>query len=230
MRNRDARIAGLFYLAAIVAGWFTLMYVPDKLIVTGDAVATAQNILANPSLFRAGMVGDLVTGVVWLGVVLALYRLLGDVDRTQANLMVVLGAFLQVPLYFVNVVNYVAALLLVQGAPFLSVFSEGQRDALAMLFLRLHHFELLASFVFAGLWLFPFGVLVYKSGFLPRVLGIWLVLDCFAWLAISLNGFLTPQYAGIVGTITFPITFAEVAITLWLLVAGARPSPSGVTS
>jgi len=230
MRNRDARIAGLFYLAAIVAGWFTLRYVPDKLIAPGDAVATAHNILANPFVFRAGMVGDLVTGVVWLGVVLALYRLLKDVDRTQANLMVVLGAFLQVPLYFVNVVNYVAALVLVEGAPFLSVFSEGQRDALAMLFLRLHHFELLASFVFAGLWLFPFGILVYKSGFLPRILGIWLILDCFAWLAISLNAFITPQYADIVGTITFPITFAEVAITLWLLIAGARTTRYGVTS
>jgi membrane-bound metal-dependent hydrolase YbcI (DUF457 family) len=221
VRNRDARVAGILYFLAIVVGWFTLRYVPEKLVVPNNAVATAHNIVADEFLARLGMLGDLLTGVVWLAVVLALYRLLEDVDRTQARLMVIFGAFMQVPLYFVNVLNYAAALLLVGDTPFLSAFSNSQRDAMAMLFLRLHHYELLASFVFAGLWLFPFGILVYKSRYLPRILGVWLVLDCFAWLAISICGFLTPQYADIVGTITFPLTFAEVAITLWLLIMGA---------
>jgi uncharacterized membrane protein len=97
-----------------------------------------------------------------------------------------------------------------------------QRDAMAMLFLRLHHYELLASLVFAGLWLFPFGILVFKSGFLPRTLGIWLVLNGFAWLAISLTGFLAPQYVDTVNTVTNPMLFGEIAITLWLLIFGAR--------
>jgi hypothetical protein len=224
MRNRVARVAGLLYLLAIVVGWFTLRYVPGKLIVLDDASATAHNIVANEFLFRLGMVGDLLTGAVWLAVVLSLHELLKDVEPTLAKLMVIFGAFMQVPLYFVNVVNYVAALLLVSRTPFLSVFPAAQRDAIAMLFLRLHHYELLASFVFAGLWLLPFGMLVYRSGFLPRILGIWLVLDCFAWLAISVCGFLTPEYAAIVDTVTFPLTFAEVAITLWLLVIGTKAS------
>ena len=228
--SKNARIAGALYLLSILVGWFTLEYIPDRLIKSGDAVATAHNIIANPFLFRLAIAGDLVGGVVWLAVVLALYRLLKDVDRAQAALMVILGAFMQVPLYFVNVVNYVAALALVTGTSFLSAFSDAQRDALAMLFLRLHHYELLASLVFGGLWLFPFGILVFRSRFLPRILGVWLVINGFAWLAISFSGFLAPQYASTVSTITSPILFGEIAIMLWLLIMGAKdqrvPAPA----
>jgi len=220
--SRNARIAGSLYLLSIVVGWSALAYIPDWLIKSGDAAATAHNIIANEFLFRLAIAGDLVGGVVWLAVVLALYRLLKDVDRVQAALMVILGAFMQVPLYFVNVVNYVAALTLVSGTSFLSAFSGAQRDAMTMLFLRLHHYELLASLVFGGLWLFPFGILVFKSRFLPRILGVWLVVNGFAWLAISFSGFLAPQYSSAVSTITSPILFGEIAITLWLLIMGAK--------
>ncbi|HEY2475287.1 MAG TPA: DUF4386 domain-containing protein [Candidatus Cybelea sp.] len=143
MRNRAARVAGLLYLVSIVVGLFTLIYIPDKLIAVGDPVATAHNILGNEFLFRLAMAGDLFGGVVWLFVVLALYRLLKDVDQTQANLIVILGAFMQVPLFFVNVLNYVAALQLVRGTRFLSAFSPVQRDAFAMLFLKLHDYGVL---------------------------------------------------------------------------------------
>jgi hypothetical protein len=222
MRNRDARVAGLLYLVSIIGGFFTLRYLPDRLIKPGDALGTAHNIVANEFLFRLTIVGDLVAGVVWLFVVLALYRLLKDVDRTQADLMVILGAFMQVPLYFVNAVFYVAALLLVSGTTFLSALSSAQRDAMAMLFLKLHNYELLASLIFGGLWLFPFGILVLRSRFLPRILGAWLILNGFAWLAVSLSAFLTPHYSDIVGTIASPFLFGEIAITLWLLIVGAR--------
>lgn len=222
MRNRDARIAGALYLLSIVVGIFDLMYIPGRFAVTGDAGATAHNILANQTLFRVGMAADLVAGVVWLFVPLALYQLLKDVDSVQAALMVILGTFMQVPLYFVNVVNYAAAFLLVSGTSYLSVFSSAQRDAMALFFLRLHHYELLSSLVFAGLWLFPFGVLVFKSRFLPRTLGVWLALNGFAWLAVAFTGFLAPQYGNTVYAITFPFTFGEVAITVWLLIFGAK--------
>lgn len=99
---------------------------------------------------------------------------------------------------------------------------------MALFFLRLHHYDLLSSLVFAGLWLFPFGVLVFKSGFLPRTLGVWLALNGFAWLAVAFTGFLAPQYGNMVDAITFPFTFGEIAITFWLLVFGARmPNISG---
>jgi len=198
------------------------MYLPDRFIKPGDAVATAHAIAANEFLFRVAIVTDVVAGIVWLLIVLALYQLLRDVDSVQAALMVLFGALLQVPFYFANALNYVAALLFVGPTGFLSAFSETQRDALAMLFLRLHHYELFLSFVFAGLWLFPFGILVYKSGFLPRLLGIWLVVDGFGWLAMFLSAFLWPDSLDAVLRITSPIRFAEIAIMLWLLIVGAR--------
>lgn len=222
MRDRIARLAGLLYLISVLVGIFTLRYVPDRLVASGDPATTAHNIAAHPMLLRFGIVGDLVGGVIWLFVVLVLYGLLKGVDKAQADLMVILGAFMQVPLYFVNVVNYMAALTLANGASFLSAVSEAERDALVMLFLKLHNYQLLSSLVFAGLWLFPFGILVYKSGFLPRILGIWLLLAGVAWLAVAFSGFLVPQYSGIVDRVTQPVVFGEIATMLWLLIVGAR--------
>jgi hypothetical protein len=222
-RNRDARVAGLLYLLAIVVGVFALIYLPDKFIRAGDATATAHAIVANEFLFRVAIVSDIAVGTLWLFVVLALYRLLADVDRTQAAMMVVLGAFMQVPLYFVNAVNYAAALLFATGSPYLTAFTEGQRDGLAAVFLQLHYYELLASFTFAGLWLIPFGILVFKSRFLPRFLGVWLVLNGVVYVPTSILGFLAPQYADAYRAATSPVMLGEIAIMLWLLIVGARP-------
>jgi hypothetical protein len=222
MRNRDARVAGLLYLIAIVVGVFDLMYLPDKIVKLGDAAATAHNILANPFVLRLAIVADLVAGVIWLFVMLALYKLLRDVDEIQAGLMLILGGFMQVPLYFVGVVFYVGALLVVTDHVLSASFVGAQQDATAYLFLRLHHYQIQASLVFAGLWLFPFGILVCKSGFLPRTIGVWLVLNGFAWLGICFTGFLAPQYSNTVSNVTFPLTLGEFAITFWLLIMGAR--------
>ncbi len=223
------RASGRFpYLLLTLLGLFALEYVPSTLFVTGNAAATAHNIATHETLFRIAIVSELVAIVLELFVALALYRLFKSVDQTQALLLVILGGLIPVPLYFLNALNYVAALILVRGADFLTVFSAAQRDALAMLFLRLHHYELLASFVFAGLWLFPFGLLVFKSGFLPRVLGIWLIINGFAYLAITFSGFLLPQYSDAVGTITSPMLFGEIAIMLWLLIMSARPKPAAI--
>jgi hypothetical protein len=222
MRNRDARAAGGLYLVAILVGFVTLRYLPDMLIKSGDALGTAHNLAEHEFLLRLAVVGDFVAGVVWLFVVLALYRLLKGVDRTQASLMVILGAFMQVPLYVVNAANYIATLLLVSDPTFLTALSSAVWAALAMLFLILHLYVLLASLLFGGLWLFPFGALVLKSRFLPRLLGAWLLVDGFAWLAICSCGFLTPQYSRAVGKLTAPFLLGEIAIALWLLIMGSR--------
>jgi hypothetical protein len=220
--NRDARVAGFLYLLVIVVGFLDLEILPGRFIKSGDAVATAHNITGHQSLFRTLIASDLIAGVLWLLVVLALYRLLKNVDRTQAVLMLILGALLQVPLYFIMPVSYAGALLILTNPSIAPAFSVVQRDAMAMLFLRLHGYQLLTSLVFAGLWLFPFGVLVYKSGFLPRILGVWLIADGFAWLAIVFTGIFAPQNAGMVRTITTPLTVAEIAIALWLAILGSR--------
>src|SRR5213075_2208939 len=114
-----------------------------------------------------GMVSDLFCGTLLIFLTLALYRLFQGVDQNLAVLMVILGGVLPAAVDFFNVLNDAAALLLIRGADFLSVFDKPQRDALAMLFLRLHHQEIVAAEILWGLWLFPFGVLVMRSGFLP---------------------------------------------------------------
>jgi hypothetical protein len=144
--------------------------------------------------------------------------------------MVILGSLMVTPIYFLNTLNDVAALLLVRGADFLSVFDKPQRDALAMLFLRLHHGGVVANEIFWGLWLFPFGLLVYRSRFLPRILGVWLMINCFAYLAVSFTGLLFPQYEARVFNSAFPAMLGELAIMLWLLIKGAKPQPLGAAA
>jgi hypothetical protein len=202
-----------------------LIYIPSALFVRGDATATADNIAAHELLFRLGIVGDLLTGTIAIFLVLALYRLLKGVDQNHAALMVILGGLMVAPIYFLNALNDVAALLLVRGTDFLSVFEKPQRDALAVLFLRLHHHGVVANEIFWGLWLFPLAVLVIRSGFLPRILGIWLIINGFAYLTISFTGLLLPQYEVMVSNIAFPALLGEVAIMLWLLIKGAKVQP-----
>jgi hypothetical protein len=222
--DKAARIAGAVYLSMVFTAPFSLIYVPSKLIVRGDAAATANKILAHEMLFRAGIVADLISSVIFILVVLALYRLLSGVNKTHASLMVTL-ALVSAAVGFMNVLNNIAALTLFRGADFLAVLEKPQRDALAMLFLRLHGQGSVMNEIFWGLWLFPFGVLVIKSGFLPRILGVWLVVNCFAYLAIFFTGLLFPQYNNIVYNIAFPVLFGEMAIALWLLIMGAKVQP-----
>jgi hypothetical protein len=228
--TKAARIAGAWYVLLGVVAPLRLIYIPSALFVRGNATATANNIGAHELLFRLGIVADLLTGTIVIFVVLALYRLLKGVDQNHAVLMVILGGLMVAPIYFLNVLNDVAALLLVRGADFLSVFEKPQRDALAMLFLRLHHHGVLANEIFWGLWLFPFGALVFRSRFLPRILGVWLIIGGFGYLAISFTGFLLPQYQDMVSNIAFPGMLGEVAIMLWLLIMGAKPQPLAASS
>ncbi len=153
---------------------------------------------------------------------LALYDLLKGVNRRHASLMVLL-IVVSVPIAFLNEVNSIAALVLVRGADFLSIFEKPQRDALAMLFLNLHHYGFVVAEIFWGLWLFPLGLLVYRSRFLPRFLGVWLILAGFAWVILSLTGILLPQYQNKVNTLSQPAMIGEIVFMFWLLIKGAKP-------
>jgi hypothetical protein len=221
--TNPGRIAGILYLLLVIAAPLRLIYIPSKLFVHGNAAATADNIAAHELLFRLGIVTDLFCGTVLIFVVLALYRLLKRVNQNQAVLMVIIGGVMPATIDFLNVLNDAAALMLVRGADFLSAFEKPQRDALAMLFLRLHHDEVVAAEILWGLWLFPLAILVYKSRFLPRFLGVWLTINGFAYLAMSFTGLLLPQYQDTVSNITFPAQLGEVAFMLWLVIKGAKP-------
>ncbi len=220
--SKNARVAGLLYILASGVGVVRLIYIPSALIVHGNAAATVNNITAHESLFRLGIVSLLLSSALWLFVTLALYRLLRAVDQGLAVLMVILGGLMQVPLFFVNSVTDAATLLFARGTEFLSIFDKPQREAFAMLFLNLHHQLDLANAIFWGLWLIPFGLLVYRSRFLPRFLAVWLMVGCLPWLALSVSGFLFPGYEDKIFNIGQPLAWGEVATMLWLAIMGAK--------
>jgi len=168
--RNPGRIAGLWYLLLCLIGPLRLMYIPGKLFVHGNATATASNIAAHQWLFRLGIVGDLACALILIFLTLAFYRLFRGVDQYLAILVVIFGGVMPALINFVGVVSDAATLTLVRGADFLSVFNQPQRDALAMLFLRLRDHQNTAAEILWGVWLLPLAMLVYRSRFLPRFL------------------------------------------------------------
>lgn len=222
--KKTARVAGVLYLLMAISGFFSIMYIPSAFIVHGDATATADKIVASEWLFRIGIVSELFSATIFVFLVLVLYDLLKGVSKKQASLMVAL-VVIAVAIAFLNVLNELAALVLSRGGDFLSAFQKQQRDALAMLFLTLHNYGFVIGMIFWGLWLFPFGVLVFRSGFLPRFLGVWLILACFGYLASSFTSLLLPRYGPIVSEFALVPEAGELAMILWLLIRGARDQP-----
>ena len=165
---------------------------------------------------------DLVHQIVVIFLVLALHRLFRAVNEDHARLLVILGALVSVPIVFVNTLNAVAALVLVSGADFLTVFERPQLDALAYLFLRLHGQGITVASIFWGLWLFPFGMLVIRSGFIPRFLGVLLIVAGVGYVISSFVSLGLPEYAPLVSQFVSPLVVGELPIIFWLLIWGAR--------
>jgi len=217
------RFAGSVYILTSIFGLFAMGYVPDHLIVHGNAAATASNIVAHETLFRLGIAAELIGMAGFIFVADALYDLFKGVNRRHASLMVTL-IVVSVPIAFVNELNSIAALVLVRGGDFLSAFESSQRYAAAMFFLNLHGRGFVVAEIFWGLWLFPLALLVYRSRFLPRFLGVWLALGGVAWMIVSLTSILLPQYQDRVFGYAQPAFLGEIAFMLWLTIKGARPS------
>jgi len=218
---RTARLAGFLYLLMATLAPFTLIYIPGKLRVPGNAAATAASIVASESLFRLSIVGGVVAAIVFLLLVMALYRLLGGVDQGHARLMVAL-VLVSVAVSFVDALTNIGALSLFRGAEFLSALDKPQRDALGVLFLHLHDQGDLVNEVLWGLWLFPFGLLVMRSRFLPRILGVLLIVNGVAYVAVSLTSLLLPTYGQVVFEASMPALLGELWIMLWLLIRGVK--------
>jgi len=223
--DKAARVAGLIYLSMVLTGPFSLIYVPGKLIVRGNAAATANNILAHQTLFRFGILADMIGAIIFICLAMALHHLFSGVSKAHASLMVAL-VLVSAAVGFANILNNVAALTLFRGgADFLSAIDKPQRDALAMLFLRLNGQGDILNETFWGLWLLPFGILVFRSRFLPRFLGVWLIVNGFAWVALSFTGILLSEYYGVAFRWAQPAFFGEIAVILWLLIKGAKVQP-----
>ena len=200
---------------------FSLIYVPSKLIVRGNAVATAGNIMAHEIMFRLSIFGDLIGQVIFICLAIALYRLLSSVNKTWAALMVGF-VLVSAAVGFLNTLNNIAAVILFRGGEFLTVFDKPQREALGMLFIRLHSQGIFLDEIFWGLWLFPFGLLVFRSGFIPRFLGLLLFIAGFGYLADSFTSLVLPRSAHLVGQFATKLTLAELPIIFWLLIWGVK--------
>jgi hypothetical protein len=176
-------------------------------------------------LFRTYILVGVLAELLFIAVVLVLYRLLKEVNPLQAAIMVLL-VLLMAPLAFLSSMNQVATLTFARGSELLTVFDKPQRDALATLLLAMDKEGTPIAEIFWGLWLLPLGLLVYRSGFLPRFLGVWLIINGLAYVALSLIGVLLPQYADAAFRLAQPALMGEVALTLWLLIVGARVQPA----
>lgn len=216
--QRLARIAGWLYLSMVPLGIFGILYVPLNFIVSGDAAATAQQILANETTFRLTIISSLVVQLVNLVLVLMLYTLLKPATRNWAALMVVFF-LVSIPISMLNDLNHFAVLALLHGSDFLGTFTLEQQQSLAYFFLELHEKGVQISGIFWGLWLFPMGYAIFKSRYLPRVLGILLMIGCFGYLVDSAIAFLWPNLGITVAQFTF---VGEILLPLWLVTKGVN--------
>jgi hypothetical protein len=224
--NSTARAAGILYLLSGLPGVFSYLYLPAAFLAPGDAVATARKIADAAPIYRLGILSDIVGQIFLILLALSLYDLLKDVDRKYARLMVALVA-VGVAVQIASVSTLLAPLVLLSGADYWSVFTTPQLDALALFFLKLRGDALLISQVFWGLWLLPFGILVIRSGFFPRILGQLLIVACFGYVATSFMYLVLPDHVHPVVHFTQPLgALGEGVMIIWLLAKGARaPAP-----
>ena len=219
--KKQAHVAGILYLLASIAAVFAWIYVTGKLFVRDDATATANNIRAFETLFRLGIAAELLGSIIFIFVVLALYRLFKSVSEKQATTMALL-LLISTPISLLAVVGELAALIVAGGGSFLSTFDQHQLDSLSYLFFRLHGQALIVAEIFWGLWLFPFGTLVIRSGFIPRFLGFLLLIAGMGYLIDSFTVLVLPTYKQVGNQIAMILELGELPIIFWLLIWGAR--------
>lgn len=222
-RNKISRIAGLIYLGVVLTGLFSLMYVPTKLINYDNATLTFQNIAASETLFRLGIVIGLLCYLFFLFLPIVLYKLLRQVNERMAILMVLL-AIMSVPMYYINAQNQLTALSLLNKFGSFKGFSAEQIQSQVLFCINQYDDGMRLTHIFSGLWLFPFGYLVFKSKFLPKILGVLLMLGCFGYLLSFCGRMLIPNYStiGVSRYISLPASIGEIGTCLWLLIVGAK--------
>lgn len=222
-KNKTSRIAGIIYLGVVITGLFSLLFVPSKLINYENAALTFENITNSETLFRLGIASGLLCYTFFLFLPLVLYKLFKDTNENMAKLMVVL-ALISVPMYFINVQNELSALSIINNPNYLKGFTQEQIQSQVLFYIVQYDNGMRLIHVFSGLWLFPFGYLVYKSNFLPKFFGILLMLGCIGYLINFFGRLLIHDYSelGISSYISLPASIGEIGICLWLLIIGAK--------
>ena len=219
--KKTARLAGFLYLLLVITGVYSIIFVSSQINVQGDAASTAKNILTNEFLFRTGIFNDFISNTIFVLLVLVLYRLFKQVNERQSKLMVAL-VIVQIPAVFIMEAFNITSLMIYKGE-ILQSFELNQRQDIAKLFLKINDNGMVALEVFWGLWLIPFGQLVYKSGFIPRIFGILLLIAGIAYILDSSTFMLFPDYRAFVSRpALLLVAIGEVSITLWLLIKGIK--------
>ncbi len=212
--KKTARIAGLLYFLQIPLGVFGLVYVPKALIIPGNATATVNNILANEFIFRLSIVSALLAALVTVFTAIVLYKVLKPVNKNVAKLMVMFTVIVA-PISMINELNNVVILLLLNSSGFTAI----QIQTLMSLFFDLHKYGIQIVGIFFGLWLLPMGYLVYKSNFIPKIIGVFLMITCFGYLIDFFTFFLFPNFGVVISEFTW---LGEVMMVFWLLIRGVN--------
>lgn len=222
LQRKNARMVGLFYLALAVLGPFSLVYVSSRLVVPGDAVATAQKIMASEGLFRTGMLIDVIICFIEVAVSIMLYQLFKPVNQTVSLISASLRLTMAV-IQGINLLNKFIVLFVLGGAGYLKVFEPSQLNALAMLFVNANGAVVLIWQAFFGLHCLVLGYLVYRSGFIPQIFGILLAIAGLAYLSDSFGNFLVANYKQMFGwVVAVAATVGELSFMLWLLIKGVQ--------
>jgi hypothetical protein len=214
--KKTARIAGILYLIMAPFAIFGNLY-GNSLIEPGDALVTANNIKASGTLFELSIVSALIVQIGHIFLVIILYNLLKPVNRNHALLMVIF-LLVSVPIAMLSELNRLA-ILIILNTDYMTVFNIDQLHALVPLFLDMYKYGISFAWMFWGLWLFPMGYLVFKSEFLPRILGILLMIACLGYLIDFVTTIFFPDF----GLISFFTSFGEFPLlALWLLIKGVK--------
>ena len=217
-----ARLGGVLYLAIIALGMFGEMFVRGSLVVSGDAAATANNIEASQLLWRTGIVGDLLMHVFDVPVIVVLYLLLKPVSKSLALLATLIN-LVQTAVLVANKLNLLVPLFLLENSGYLKEFSSAQLDALSYLAIKAHGFGFGIGLIFFGFACLVRGYLIFISGYLPKTLGVLMLLAGLSYLTNSFALLLAPSFAAsIFPAILMPAFIGELALCLWLIVKGVN--------
>ena len=216
-----ARIAGVLYLIITVAAIVAHIYVPEQLIVSGDATATASNIASSEGLFRMAIGGEFVVLLSEVVLSIILYVLLKPVNH-MVSLIAAVSRLVMTTIHGLNMLNYYFILVLLGGADYLNVFNTEQINSFVMLFLDAHAYGFAIGIAFLIIHVFALGYLIFKAGYIPRLIGVLFILAGFGYLVDSVGILLLPAYETTPALAAMVIAIAELAFPIWLLVKGVN--------
>ena len=219
--QKYAKIAGILYLLVAILSIFVHFYVPSKLIVPGDAAATAGQIMASQGLFRLGIASEFVVLMIEIALSVLLYVLLKPVSKTL-SLAAAVYRLAMTTVHGINLLNSILALLLLSGAAYLAAFQPAQLQAAALLFLSAYNYGFTLGILFFSLHVAILGYLIFKSGYFPKILGILFMIAALGYLIDNFSSILIANYKMGPAYLAIPIAIAEIAFPLWLLFKGVN--------